>query len=81
MIKKRNLEGRNERYDICELCSQKFFIKQLYDEFRVSEVEKDALILKLQDQLKERKKEFARVRSERHNKIREVYWTIIIIHD
>lgn len=74
MIKKRAMVGKStDRYDICDQCSHKFFLKQLYDENLAKETEKDALIDSLQTQLNEKKAEFKKVREEHNNKKKEVF--------
>ena len=73
LIKKRALNGKTgDRYDICDHCSHKFFVLQLYQEYSVKAKEKDATLGQLEAGYKQRKEEFMKLRAQHNTRKKEV---------
>jgi len=67
MIKKRALPNKpNDRYDICDYCSHKFFVLQLYHEYGVKVDARDKMLQELKKSHNSKKEEFASIR-KKHN--------------
>ena len=80
MIKKKALPNKpGDRYDICDHCSHKFFVLQLYQEYSAKAEVKDALLKKLQQSYNEKKDEYLKIRAKHNKQKREVNSTKCII--
>jgi len=73
LIKKRAFADKpGTRYDICTICSHKFFVKQLYEEYSARCKRRDKNLHELEKAFNDKKNEYLDIRTQHNTRKREV---------
>ena len=73
MIRKRAFPQKpGDRFDICDPCSLKFFVLQLYNEYSVRAAAKDKTLKYFQKDYNEKKEAYLKIRKQHNDRKRVV---------
>eukprot|EP01022_Parablepharisma_sp_SALTPOND_P026681 TRINITY_DN64620_c0_g1_i1.p7 TRINITY_DN64620_c0_g1~~TRINITY_DN64620_c0_g1_i1.p7 ORF type:complete len:126 (-),score=8.47 TRINITY_DN64620_c0_g1_i1:2227-2604(-) len=73
LIKKRAFPNKpNDRHDICDNCSHKFFVLQLYQEYSVKANSKDKVLKDFEAKYQAKKEEYLKLRAQHNKRKKEV---------